>query len=417
MAVSSDKLDGVSKAIGRILTDVDLEALVAQATGEDIYNVFATRDDPRMVKIRKTLKALENLGRERWLLTYVLTHVEAQYDLCKKVVDAFPTTLVGLPQADGQVTSALTYLAQLLNTPLPPGLKFELEPKQSPFAAIVKGIVVLFAYKIIHECLLKLLFTLNINEALLANPVEHLPPNLESIARQMDQIVEQTADPLALLGANAVQPKAWIGELPRLSAALRAADGAPDKAADVIDQIQRLVRVNLRGLNRNIFDAVQNLSFDALTADDLPSSIQDRNEFKEMVQVIRDLKVTVLARTLKHKMWLDAENLIFEIRSDFDLPNHPAGLAGQWFKLRDRIDWLAKLDPSENWGKQAEEYATEIDDELGKEQKLGEDARMHFETYRSWFRDPFLKIDESLKMDCGSLRRIDDPLTKIVNEL
>ena len=116
-------------------------------------------------------------------------------------------------------------------------------------------------------------------------------------------------------------------------------------------------------------------------------------------------------------MWLEAENQISQIRSDFDLPDYATGLARQWFKLRSRVDWLARLDPSEDWGKQAEAYATDIDDELGKEQKLGDDARMHFETYRSWFRDPFLKIDESLKMDCGSLRRIDDPLTKIVNQL
>ena len=40
MAVSSDKLDSVSLAIGKILTDVDLESLVAKATGEDIYNVL-----------------------------------------------------------------------------------------------------------------------------------------------------------------------------------------------------------------------------------------------------------------------------------------------------------------------------------------------------------------------------------------
>src|ERR1700704_5401382 len=124
----------------------------------------------------------------------------------------------------------------------------------------------------------------------------------------MDQIVEQTADPLALLGASAVQENAWVGQLPQLSAALRAADGTPDKAADVIDQIQRMVRVNLAGLNRKIFDSVQNLSFDALTSDDLPSSIQDRKEFKEMAQGIRDLKATGLARVLNHKLWLAAEN-------------------------------------------------------------------------------------------------------------
>ena len=95
------------------------------------------------------------------------------------------------------------------------------------------------------------------------------------------------------------------------------------------------------------------------------------------------------------------------------MPDYATGLARQWFKVRSRVDWLANGVRSENWGKQAEAYATEIDDELGKEQKLGDDARIGISKPTDLVQGPFLKIDESLKMDCGSLRRIDDPLTKI----
>ena len=42
---------------------------------------------------------------------------------------------------------------------------------------------------------------------------------------------------------------------------------------------------------------------------------------------------------------------------------------------------------------------------------------MHFEAYRNWFRGPFKKIDDTLKVDYGSLTKIDDPLTRILKEL
>ena len=60
----------------------------------------------------------------------------------------------------------------------------------------------------------------------------------------MDQIVEQTADPLAALGANAVQENAWVGEMPRLSAALRAT-GCDGKGGPEGSINQRLSQVNL----------------------------------------------------------------------------------------------------------------------------------------------------------------------------
>ena len=416
MPVPKNKLESICEEIGRVLTDADVDALVDRATGMDVNNSFASPNDPRKVRIRKTLEALEETGQERLLLTYVMIRAVAQDKVRRKIVDAFPGTLVRLPPADGQVTSALTCLQELMNSPLPPGLKFKLRPKRSQFNEIVQGVIALFAYKNLHEYLLKLLFTLSVSEALLENPVDDLAPNLDNIVHQIDDIVAQAPKTVALLGANGVQENSWIAELPRLSASLSAAAGTPDKAADAVKNMQRMVRMNLSRLNGRIFTAVQEIPFDALIRDP-PDTIEDRAEFKNLVQAMRDLTATVLARALKNKMWQDAENQISLISNYFDFPDDAAGIADDWFSLRERVDWLADLDPDEQWANEAKKYAVEIDDELFKEKKLDDDVKMHFEAYRSWFRGPFKKIDDTLKVDYGSLTKIDDPLTRILKEL
>src|SRR5215471_11346097 len=160
-------LDGVYAAIGQILSDAEVELLVRQSTGKDIYNEWASREDPRKIKIKKTIEELKAVGNERWVLTYVLVYVAAedrlrqeQEKIGKKIVKAFPKTLKELPEADLHVAQVLHCLAVVLNTPFPPEIKIQLFPKKKDFADIVRRIVTLFAYKHLHESLLLLLFAL-----------------------------------------------------------------------------------------------------------------------------------------------------------------------------------------------------------------------------------------------------------------
>jgi len=418
-----NELDGVFSAIGEVLNDAEIELLVRQATGKDIYNEWAGQNDPRKEKIKKTVMALKLEGNERWLLTYVLIYVAAQERLRQKqeklsasIVKAFPKTLIGLPQADSHVGAALSFLQQVLNTPLPPDLRVELRPKKSGFAEIVQSIVTLFGYTSLHESLLLLLFTLNYNEGILANQDDHVDPNLESIARQIDDIVNKAPAALALLGAAAPQQDRWVAELAPFSASLRTAAATPRTSAEVIADVQRVVRRHLSMLNEEIFKTVQGLSFEPLMRD-LPSNIEDLDEFKNLVQTMRDLTATILARTLKHKMWQDAEKQMSLVGSQFGVLENASTVFGEWVLLRKRVDWLAELEPSEQWSNQAKQHSAEIESEFYKEGKLDDDIRMHFDAYRRWFSGPFKKMDEALKADYGSLRKMDDPLTKILNEL
>ena len=49
--------------------------------------------------------------------------------------------------------------------------------------------------------------------------------------------------------------------------------------------------------------------------------------------------------------------------------------------------------------------------------KLSDEMKASIETCRSLVRFCFLAIDDTLKLDCGSLRRIDDPLRSIIEEI
>ncbi|MEA2840731.1 MAG: hypothetical protein QOF41_2061 [Methylobacteriaceae bacterium] len=413
------ELDGVYAAIGEILTDEELELLVREATGKDIYNEFCSISDTRKVKIKKTIEALKSEGNERWLLTYVLIYAAAQERLRRKfrekVVNAFPKTLKDLPEAETHVGKVLANLAKVLNIPLTLRLKAALRSKQRKFEDVVQSIVMLFAYKRLHELLLMLLFTISHNETLLAGPSEDVTLKLESITRQIGQVIQQAPVSLALLGDAGKEQVGIVEELAKLSVSVAAARG-PDNIASAIDDIQRFVRQRVGDLNKKIFATVQKLSFEPFMID-FPSEIEERDEFKDLVQAMRDLTATILARTLKHRIWQDAENQMSLVGNYFVAADDAPAIAEDWFALRDCIDWLAALEPDEPWLNEAKVYATELETELFKEQQLDEGARIHFDTYRTWFMGPFKKVDETLTMDYGSLCKIDDQIKKITDEL
>src|SRR5262249_1979644 len=307
-------LDGVYAAIGQILSDAEVELLVRQSTGKDIYNEWASREDPRKIKIKKTIEELKAVGNERWVLTYVLVYVAAedrlrqeQEKIGKKIVKAFPKTLKDLPEANLHVAQVLHCLGRIINTPLPPEMKIQLVPKKDDFAGIVRRIVTLFAYKHLHESLLLLLVALSYCKSLLLSSVAELAPNLGSVARQIDNVVREAPAAFALLGSAASDYADLPDRLTVLSAALQASAADPQAAANETDELQRLVRLYVSRLNKQIFESARELSFEPLL-DDLPEDIEESADYKNLVQTIRDLSATVLARALKHKMWQDAEN-------------------------------------------------------------------------------------------------------------
>lgn len=402
------------EAIGAALTEEDIEKLVMEATGNDLYNIYAAKGDPRATLISKTLTQLENEGHERWLLTFILI-ANAQEKLRMLIVNTWPGTLIDLPEADGAVTNALEYLGELLNLPLRTDLRFELQPKHDAFDDIRRRIAELYGYKSLHEVLHILHLKLVVAGS--SQSAGGASSDFSGILAQCDEIAAQAPAAAAQLESRDIE-LGWIAQLAGLATSLRSAAGASDIAGTLRfrDAILTLTRIHLSRLNGQVFQAAQELSFEALV-EDLPLDLETQQAFTDLVHAVRDLKPTVIARALKQKLWQDAEKEISDIANSIGVSGDEfSEFSRLWYGIKSRVLWLATLDPKDPWAKQAKQFSDEIDDGLTKE-KLDDEIKHCFETYRNLFRFRFLAIDNTLKKDCSSLRRITVPLTEILKEL
>jgi hypothetical protein len=407
------------EAIGEVLSEADIVSVVRAATGNDIFNVYCGRNDPRAIQLSKTLDQLEIEGTERWLLTYIMIAI-AREKIRKLIVKTWPKTLVGLPQAEDQVASALKYLETLLKLPLSRDLKHELKPKQDAFEEIRQRIATLYAYKNLHEDLHQLSLKLTFGE--LAQSVAAAGPDFEGIASQCEKTLAEAPSFVPLLGEQSEDAKTeleWVSRLQAIAASLRAAMAAADTAAGkrAVDEVGQLIKVQLARLNGKVFKAANDLSFEALTYD-FPDDIETQDAFNDLVHAIRELKPTILARALKYSLWQEAENDISVVEDFFNISDQDvADISEPWFAVKSRVLWLATLDPDDPWAAQVRQLSDKIDDQMLESKKLDDQLKEQFDKYRNSFRFRFLAIDNTLKLDCSSLRKIDGPLTEILKEL
>jgi hypothetical protein len=411
--------DSIIEEIGDILSLDEIVDLIKQATGKDPLNVWASIADPKKKILSKTLAALEEIGWDRWILTYILI-AKASEKLRSQIVSAWPKTLIRLPQAEGQVANALTYLNAVLKVPLSIDLKFELGDKQQAFEEIRVRIASLCAYKNLHEYLHQLDVKLTVGE--LVRPASGAGPDFSRMALRCDDVVVEAPKSASLLGAGSDQETGelrWIAQLTTSAASLKSAVAASDMAscAQAVSEIQTFIRFHLKRLNREVYKAATALSFEALMRD-LPSEVMQDSAFDKLVSAIRDFKPTVMARALKHNLWQETDNDISVLESFFNVPgDEVADIGKPWFAVKKRVLWLAALDPDDPWAKQAREFSDEIDDAILKKKRLDNEIKEHFEQYRNLFRFRFLAVDNTMKLDCGSLRKINGPLTEILREL
>ena len=402
-----------------LLTKDDFIAICKQATGKNPILHYAKFDDTYPLALGRTMDRLEQLGWTRWFLTYLLV-AKASEKLRMLIVSAWPNTLQRLPQAEAKVVDALTYLNAVLKVPLSGELKYELEDKRQAFEEISGRIAALCAYKDLHEYLHQLDLKLTFGE--LVRPATGAAPDFNAIALRCDEVADGAPSSASLLGAKSDQEASelrWSAQLKTSAASLRAAAAASDMAGctRIVGEIRTFVRFHLKRLNGKVFEAAKALSFDALM-ENLPDTVMKDGAFAKLVSALRDFKPTVMARALKHNLWQETENDFSVVESFFSLPGDEVAEVGKpWFALKKRVLWLADLDPDDPWAKQAREFSDEISDAILKKKKLDDEVKGHFEQYRNLFRFRFLAVDNTMKLDCGSLRKIDGPLTEILREL
>ncbi|MGH6712551.1 MAG: hypothetical protein ACREEK_26765, partial [Bradyrhizobium sp.] len=247
-------------------------------------------------------------------------------------------------------------------------------------------------------------------------------PDFRGIAEQCGKTLRDSPLVETSLGKNSEDTRvelAWISRLEAITTSLNSAVAVADTATCLraVDDIRQLIKMNLSRLNAKVYKAATDLSFEGLTYD-LPETIEGEAAFGKLVRAIRELQPTVLARALKHNLWQETENDFSLVEDFFNIPGQEvADISEPWFAVKSRVQWLAELDPDDPWAGKARQFSDQIDDQMLQKKELDDQIRAQFGTYRNLFRFRFLAIDNTLKRDCGALRKIDMPLEAILKEL
>jgi hypothetical protein len=118
-----------------------------------------------------------------------------------------------------------------------------------------------------------------------------------------------------------------------------------------------------------------------------------------------------------HKFWQDTDKEISLMEDILDTPSAETHrFREHWVTLRRRILWLAALEANAEWAQKVSAEAENIDDQLAAE-AADDVIRPTFETLRSFAKYRFFAVDDALKKDCDSLRRINEPLKSMLEEI
>jgi hypothetical protein len=410
----------VTKDVASFLSDNQkIKDIVEEAAGENPYVEWTHPTSPFGKQISEILEGLEGKNADRWLLTYILVAAVEDNELDelrKLIVRACPETLIITSKFEQQVERVLTVLQKLLTQPLAPNVLEFFRLNQARLQIVVQDTARLFAYKSLHESLHALQSKLTVGEALGAVLGEDTEAHAAiSIARAQ---AEQATALLAVSSADESAELTWIAALKPLGEELKAAAAAADHSLerDLIEQVRYLIRSHLLRLDRRVFEAARRLSLSAIV-ENPPYDLKDRPEFIELNYAIRDLKPTVLARALKHRMWQDAEKELFLIDALLDVPGPAtADTVHEWFRFKSRILWLAALDPDAGWSADAQTLADQISDAMAAAEKR-DSIKAYRTKYSKLIAVCFFAIDAMLKTDCTTLRKVDGPLNAILKEL
>jgi hypothetical protein len=412
MTIPPKHLKSVSEAIGDAFSPEEIVEILRRATGQDLYKAYASPNDPLHLAVQRVLEKLIEEGSERWFLIYVLVTAVTNEQLRWVIVKVSPDTLATLPSVDGQVDGALQSLMGVKTAVLKPEYIRDLKESLAKISDITEQIRTLSACKNLHECLHTLHLKLAFRSAA-AGDLERVK-NVEETGA-----VARAAS--AQLSADAGVELEWIAELERLAGELKTAIEAANFAAmeTGFDRAQRLIRLQLSHLNAKIFDAADKLSLDGLLFV-LPAAFRHLEDalFTPLDHAIRDLKATVMARALVHKIWQDAENELSFIEDLLSLPATDVHhfIAQHWLLLRSRVLLLAALDPEAQWAKDTQVCSDRMEVELTRE-TLSDTMKPSFEAFCRVLRFHFFEVDARLKDDCGSLGKFYAPLGSMIEEI
>lgn len=417
MGLLPKSLTSVSNAIGDALTAEQLSEIVLEATAQP-YDAFVPDNHTTRQAVSLILQALMKEGTEHWLLTKVTAVLVSDFAMRRLIARSCPESLTPPLPVEKQVERAAAQLDGLIPQLLTPTYKPELKRWRDVLCETARQLAHLAAYKNLHELLhglhLKLTFQYG------AGPIPGLPAHAtadcQGLVAEMCRAARQALDAAGFEPAAAQTEREWIERLEAFAAL------PPPPAAEALADAQREIRLRLSGLNKSIFETADDLSMHELIAALPPDLRYEEELIVQFMHAFLDLKATVIARAIVHKVWQDADNDLSLLRDFIDLPSKKIEqILQHWVTLQPRIVWLGSLDPDADWFKAAATYAEQISERLADEaltvERFDGDVKSTFENYFRLVKFRFLAIDARLKAECRTLARIQEPLQRIAAKI
>lgn len=434
-------LDGIAKGIGEDFTFLQLDAILYRCAGERVILGYTNEKLPPWTIARNCLDGVEREGFTVVFLANLLLSLPETSPLYAKIVAAVPQAKVALPEVKAQlpdVIKGLETTRNLLSGIADPDARKALERSKATLEEVDRSIILLEAYKELHDCL-HLLQIRQISSLLASTTSIAADPTQMAALREYKEQVRTSVQAARTIAAKlpnepmlrAVEGK-WIDDLDTSARFLDQAlkDRNPAAAKVGIIRLSRVLQFQPPRLNDLIVASAKELPLLALSdaLQKLGGSVREgAAELPAAAVALKNLNQAIRSHVAEHDMWQDIDKGIWVLEQVFSQSaTQSDDFTAYWPEMKTRVRTMADLSPDSEWSHNIREDSDRIDLELLRLQKAAaapSDPQAPsqlwsvFSDLRSEARFRFFVVDQQLKEDCGLLIGIGAPVQSILGML
>jgi hypothetical protein len=422
--IPNERLPEFSQAIGGKFSIAELDMVCLQATNEGLFQNFAGQGKPVVETTLQLLKAVQNLGKERDVLSAIYCFKTDIKPLQVMIESVFPD--VQLAVVEYRTKHVLSGLAVVKGHLSNPAVRAVISKSKDPLEKVARNVTYLGVYKNLHECMHQLQYKPYFELRLAAEGFANDRTSIRTLMEYRDQVRDTLTKARTNIKELPPDPIArqteltWIEDLETASHDYNMSIDKRDSAgaSDALFEIKSMLALGPARLNQQIFSTAKTLPLADLTAafgaiGDVLGA--DNSDISSAKNSMRDLQPTIISRVAQHKGWQDADKFISALDDAFERKGNDIVLTFRqyWPKAKQQFNALMASESDSAWAKDCTKYTLDIDDQVTKDE-FSDDLRLAFDAFRGSTRSQFFAVDANLKMECSELSRVSVPLLAIL---
>lgn len=423
--IPNNRIPEFAEAIAAAFTTDDIERMCLQATDEDLYMKFATKNEPRVKISMDLLLGVQQRGTEKELLAIIYAERPGNSGLKTLIEGVYPTVFndTNIKKPARTVNTGLETLIKLLGVT---DGKAVIEKSRTPIEKVARNVSYMAVYKNLHDCLhqfqVKPYFELReAADRFATDNTQRLI--LLKYRTEVQTMLLQARESIADLPPDeteVMREEIWINDLEKLSDSYNAAFDAKNSnsASDALMEINQILATVPVRLNEEIMMKAKTLPITELSGiiEAISTAIGAyESKIVQAQESMRQLGPSITTRVEQHKMWQDTDRItsILDTLTDHQGKDLLAAFRLYWPKVKDKIKALMDKESGATWATECARYSVDLDDQVAKEE-FSPALQIAYDTLRESTRAQFFAVDSNLKKDCSALSRMSAPLLRLL---